>query len=111
MTTFITDHAHLESVDPGDILREARGCTELDVSVSPNASSAGIEGIDPWRKRLVVKVIAMPKDGKANKELCDILTDIFSAPVTLLRGGTSRSKTVAVPLDRESVATILEGII
>jgi hypothetical protein len=99
------------NVDPGDILREANGCTELDVTVSPNASRAGIEGIDPWRKRLVVKVRAVPKEGKANKELCDILTETFSAPVILVRGGTSRNKTVSVPRDRESIAAVLEGFV
>jgi len=107
----MTYHPHLKDVDPEDILRETNGCTELDVSVSPNASRAGIEGIDPWRKRLVVKVRAVPKDGKANKELCDILTEVFSAPVDLLRGGTSRSKTVVIPLGRETVAAILEGYV
>ncbi len=96
---------------PGDILRETDRGTELDVSVVPHSSRAGIEEIDPWRKRLVVKVRAMPKNGKANKELCDILTEIFSVSVALARGETSRSKTVVIPLDRESVSAILEGMV
>jgi uncharacterized protein (TIGR00251 family) len=100
-----------KNVDPGAILREVKGGTEIDISVSPNSSRSGIEGIDPWRKRLVVRVNSIPKDGRANKELCDVLMNVFSVPVTVLRGQTSRTKTVMVPLDRESVLAVIEGII
>jgi uncharacterized protein (TIGR00251 family) len=100
-----------ENVDPGVILREVDGGTEIEVSVSPNSSRSGIEGVDPWRKRLVVRVKAMPKDGRANKELCDVLAKAFSAPVTVIRGQTSRTKTVMVTLDSESVLSIIGGII
>lgn len=98
-------------MDPGAILREVEGGTEIDISVSPNSSRSGIEGIDPWRKRLVVRVNAIPKDGRANKELCDVLMKVFSVPVTVQRGQTSRTKTVMVPLDRESVLAVIEGIV
>lgn len=100
-----------KNVDPGVVLREVDGGTEIDVSVSPNSSYSGIEGVDPWRKRLVVRVKAMPKDGRANKELCDILSNVFSVPAMVIRGQTSRTKTIMVPLDSESVLAIIEGAI
>lgn len=103
--------AACKNVDPGVTLRGIDGGTEIDVSVSPNSSRSGIEGVDPWRKRLVVRVKAMPKDGRANKELCDVLMKTFSVPVTVIRGQTSRAKTVMVPLDSESVLAIIEGVI
>jgi len=97
-------------MDPGEIVRRGKEGIEVDVAVSPNASRSGVEGIDPWRKRLVVKVRAMPRDGKANGEMCEVLSEFFSSKVTLIRGQTNRSKTVLVPLDQERVISILEEI-
>lgn len=98
-------------MDPGDVLREVNGDTEIDVTVSPNASRSGIEKFDPWRGRLVIKVRAMPKDGRANRELCEFLSELFCAPVNLVKGQTSRTKTIRVHLDKDRVREILEEFI
>ena len=108
---FIIHDLIVRSVDPGDLIREVREGVEIDVSVTPNSTRSGIEGVDRWRNRLVVKLQAVPKDGRANRELCEDLNEVFSAPVTLLRGQTSRAKTVLVRSDRESVLAALEGLI
>ncbi len=84
------------------------GGTEIDLMVSPKAGRAGIEGVNPWRHRLVVKVTAPPSKGRANNEICKLMTGIVSAPTEVVRGHTSRQKTVFVPLPPEKVAKMLE---
>ncbi|MDR3075550.1 MAG: DUF167 domain-containing protein [Candidatus Methanoplasma sp.] len=48
---------------------------EADVLVSPRSSRSGIEGVDGWRNRLIVKVQSPPLDGRANKEVEKVLTE------------------------------------
>jgi len=92
-----------------DVLRERSGGVEIDVIVSPRADTSAVQGIDPWRNRLVVKVSSPPEGGKANKELCEILSNFFKTEVEVVRGHTSRLKTVLVRSDKASVALRLEG--
>jgi uncharacterized protein (TIGR00251 family) len=92
-----------------DILRERSGGVEIDIIVSPRADTSAVRGIDPWRNRLVVKVSSPPEGGKANKELCNVLSDFFKADVEVVKGHTSRLKTVFVRLDKASVAFRLKG--
>ena len=91
-----------------DVLRERSGGVEVDVIVSARADTSGVQGIDPWRNRLVVKVTSPPEGGKANKELCETLSDFFEAEVEVVRGHTSRLKTILVKSDKASVALRLE---
>ncbi len=93
-----------------DVLREVSEGVEIDLIVSAGAGVSAVQGIDPWRNRLIVKVSSPPQGGKANKELCKILSDFFDADVEIVRGHTSRLKTVAVRTDRESVALRLETV-
>jgi len=92
-----------------DVLRERSGGVEIDVIVSPRADTSAVQGIDPWRNRLVVKVSSPPEGGKANKELCEILSNFFKTEVEVVRGHTSRLKTVFVRSDKASIALRLEG--
>lgn len=91
-----------------DILRERSGGVEIDVIVSPRADASAVQEIDPWRNRLVVKVSSPPKGGRANKELCEILSNIFKAEVEIVRGHTSRLKTVLVRTEKTIAALRLE---
>lgn len=96
-------------MDASSVLRDRAGSVEVDIMVSPKAGRSGIEGIDEWRNRLVIKVRAPPTDGKANREICDLLGSVFGAKVELVRGATSRHKTVLVPLPYDQALRILEG--
>lgn len=94
-----------------DVLREGSGGVEMDVVVSAGAGISAVQGIDPWRKRLVVRVSSPPQGGKANKELCRILSTFFGAEVDIVRGNTNRLKTIVVRSDRASVTSRLERTI
>jgi uncharacterized protein (TIGR00251 family) len=82
-----------------DVLRVKASGAEADVLVSPRSSRSGIEGIDRWRKRLIIKVKAPPLDGKANKEVEDILREATGYSSKIVSGHTDRQKTVLIEGD------------
>ncbi|MFP4170985.1 MAG: DUF167 domain-containing protein [Methanomassiliicoccales archaeon] len=96
---------------PREIAREKEEGVEIDLSVRPGSARPGVEGLDPWRKRLVVRVSSQPRGGEANRELGDMLGEMFSSPVEIVRGQGGRMKTVLVHSDLESVVSRLEGSI
>jgi uncharacterized protein (TIGR00251 family) len=72
----------------------ATSCT-LAIKAIPNAPRSEVTG---WLgDALKVKVHAPPVEGRANAALCEFLAETFGLPrraVTVLRGDTSRQKTV-----------------
>ncbi len=92
-------------------MRRANGGVIIDVIVTPKAKVSGVQGMDPWRKRLIVKVRAMPTEGRANDELCGLLDDLFGVRTTIISGRTDRLKTVFVPIEQEVAESRLEGSI
>ncbi len=98
-------------VDPEAVLREKEGGTEIMVRVTPNASESSVEGINPWRDCLVVRVSAAPRKGEANEELCRVLSEFLGSDVIITRGHTGRSKTVFVDMVTEQVAERLEALL
>lgn len=84
---------------------------QLAVRVTPNAKQSAFAGWtadEKGRPVLLVKLNAPPVDGKANTELIRFLSDALDctkSQITLLRGTSSRQKTVELPaaaLDRLS---------
>lgn len=71
-------------------------CT-LAIKAIPNAPRSEIVG---WLgDALKVKIHAPPVEGRANDALCEFLADTLGVPrraVTVLRGDTSRLKTVRI---------------
>jgi uncharacterized protein (TIGR00251 family) len=94
-------------VDFSKAVRVTREGTEIDVMVSPHSSSSGIQGIDEWRNRIIVRIRAPPEAGKANKELVELFSGLMGK-AELGRGSTNRMKTIVVQLGREEVLRILE---
>jgi len=76
---------------------------QLAVRVTPNAKKSGFAGWtadEKGRPVLLVKLNAPPVDGKANTELLRFLAealDCAKGQITLLRGTSSRQKTVELP--------------
>jgi uncharacterized protein (TIGR00251 family) len=69
----------------------------LSIRVIPNAPRNQIVG--RLGSDIKVKIHAPPLDGRANDELCQFLAEQLDVPrraVTLVRGETSRQKTVRV---------------
>ena len=83
-------------MDVSDASRPADGGLEVDISVSPRSDRSGTEGIDEWRKRLIVRVKAPPLDGRANKEVEELFRKATGCKSEVIRGQTSRQKTVLI---------------
>lgn len=89
---------------------DARGLV-LELHVQPGARKDEIVGLHG--SRLKIRLAAPPIDGKANRHLLEFLASVFSVPmanVQLLRGATSRTKTVLVAGARE-LPTALSKVI
>ena len=82
-----------------DVVRIRGSGIEVDVLVSPRSGRSGIEGIDGWRKRLIVKVRSPPLDGRANKEAEEVLSAAAGCRSSVISGHTSRQKTVFIEGD------------
>jgi uncharacterized protein (TIGR00251 family) len=87
-----------------DAVRDAEGGSVLRVEVSTSASRTEISGVNPWRKAVKVRVAAQARDGAANEELTRYLSERLGVPrsgVRILRGQTSTTKSVFVPVPAE----------
>lgn len=98
------------SVDLSSFLRETPFGVEIDLIVSPSSPKSEVQGLDQWRKRLVVKVRAPPEKGEANEEVESLITEVFQAKAEVVRGQTSRMKTVLVHTTAKNALVILEGL-
>jgi len=90
-----------------DVIRVRDSEVEVDVSVSPRSERSGIRGIDVWRKRLIVKVAAPPLDGRANKEMEEVFSEVTGFPSRIISGQTSRQKTIAIRGDPAAIISKL----
>lgn len=91
-----------------DVSRIVKDGVEVDLQVSPKSSRSGIEGIDPWRKRLIVRVKAPPLDGRANKEVEEVLSEISGCKSQVTAGQISRQKTATIYGDPEAICRKLK---
>ncbi len=69
----------------------------LSLHIQPGAKRTEVAGVHG--KALKIRLAAPPVDGKANAQLLRFLAETFGVParaVTLLRGETSREKTVRI---------------
>jgi len=85
----------------------------IHVLARPGASRRRIVSIDP--RGVVVALNSPPEKGRANDELIDFLARIASVPrstITIMRGGTSRHKTIRVLAgDPPKVASVLRATV
>ena len=98
-------------MDFSEAVRRMPYGAEADRLVSPGSDRSALEGIDPWRKRIIVRVRAKPTEGKANKEVEELISGITGCRSEVIRGHTSRQKTVAVYGDTDSIiASVGEAV-
>jgi len=75
---------------------------KTNIHITPNAKKSGVLGeiVDLFGgKTLKVKVAAPPIEGKANKELINILSEHFDVPkskISIISGEKSRNKIVEI---------------
>jgi len=98
-------------VNVSDVSRSVEGGLELDILVSPNSERQGTEGINEWRKSMVIRVRSPPLDGKANREIEDYLRGITGCRSEVIRGHTSRQKTMIIHGDPDYILDALEALI
>jgi uncharacterized protein (TIGR00251 family) len=63
--------------------------------------------VDPWVKRLKIKVTESPIKGKANRELVKKLSALLGGYVEIVKGATASKKTLLIKTDRK---TLKEGL-
>lgn len=97
-------------MDLSKCLRPSADGSEMDIIVTPNSTSPGVQGVDPWRHRLVVKVRAPPEGGRANEEVEELLTSVIGAKATVSRGQTQRMKVVHIQASEDVVRKALGGL-
>ncbi len=85
--------ANLQLSSPAETL-ERDGVIVVDLKVTPRASRSEVTG-QMSNGALKVKIAAVPEKGKANEELCRLLSGYFGvrqSDVELISGETSRTK-------------------
>lgn len=69
----------------------------LRIKVEPRSSKSGIVG--PYGESLKVKLASPPVEGKANKELIEVLAKEYGVPkknIEIISGQSSKNKTVKI---------------
>lgn len=77
----------------GELLNETAEGIIINVRAAPRSSRAGLDGT--MGDVLKVRIRSAPVDGKANKELIEVLADAFGLPkssVVFKGGETSKTK-------------------
>ena len=90
--------------------RESNGALILMLHIQPGAGRSEFAGMHG--DALKLRLAAPPIEGKANAELIRFLADVFGVPqrnIVLLRGETSRAKTVRVIAPRKMPSMPLTG--
>lgn len=81
----------------------------LAVHAQPGAKQSEVAGLHG--EALKIRVAAPPAEGRANDELVDFLADALGVPkrcVTVIKGATSRRKTVLVSAPRADPTSLLD---
>ena len=83
----------------------------VNVKAVPRSSKAGLDG--PLGDAVKVRVRSAPVDGKANKELIEVMADAFGIPksaVAFKSGETSKAKRIMLRgVTAEAVRKAVEG--
>ena len=75
------------------------GGFRMNLRVSPGSSYSGVRGYNQWRNEWDIHIRSPPEKGKANSELVEVLSEIFSIPssrIEIISGHRDHKKTVEV---------------
>ncbi len=82
-----------------DAVRQAREGVILELEVSPGAKETAVQGYNPWRKRIEIRVSEKAEKGKANSELISFFSGLFeinSRNIHIIKGLTGSKKSVKI---------------
>ena len=93
----------------GELLTETAEGVVINVRAAPRSSRAGLDGTSG--DAVKVRIRSAPVDGKANKELIEVLADAFGLPksAVVFKGGET-SKTKRLLLRGVTRETILSSL-
>jgi len=83
----------------------------LRVKVQPRARKRGVDWLGPGECR--VRVLAPPLEGKANKEVLEVLAGdlgLAAGRLTIVRGEKASHKVVAVEVDEKTLPALAEKL-
>lgn len=82
-----------------DAIRIAREGVIIDLEITAGAKETAIQGYNPWRKRIEVRIAQRAQKGKANGELISFLSKLFntsSKNIEIVSGMASSKKSVMI---------------
>lgn len=82
-----------------DAIKVAREGVILDLEITAGAKETIIQGYNPWRKRIEVRIAQRAQKGKANGELISFLSKLFntsSKNIEIVSGLASSKKSVMI---------------
>ena len=82
-----------------DAIKVAREGVILDLEITAGAKETTIQGYNPWRKRIEVRIAQRAQKGKANGELISFLSKLFntsSKNIEIVSGLASSKKSVMI---------------
>ncbi len=82
-----------------DAIKPAEDGVILDLEISAGAKETGVQGYNPWRKRIEIRLSERAQKGKANAELISFLSRLFnvnSRNVRIIAGLTNSKKSVKI---------------
>jgi hypothetical protein len=101
---------HRDSAFLADVVEGCPEGTRICVRVLPRSSQNGCAGVQNGALR--VKLTTPPLEGRANEACCKLLAKLAGVPksrVSILRGKTSRNKTLLISgLQPDAVTELLE---
>lgn len=82
-----------------DAIKITREGVILDLEITAGAKETAIQGYNPWRKRIEVRIAERAQKGKANGELISFLSKLFntsSKNIEIVSGLASSKKSVMI---------------
>ncbi|MFC7080260.1 DUF167 domain-containing protein [Halorussus caseinilyticus] len=94
--------------DPEDALTESDDETLVAFDVTPGAADRQVPSdFNEWRDRFEARLSEPAREGRANAELTEAVSELLDAPARLAQGASSSKKTVAVSAPYERVLAAL----
>lgn len=82
-----------------DAVRQAEDGVILDLEISAGAKKTEVQGYNPWRRRIEIRLSERAEKGKADAEFISFLSGLFdvnSRNVRIIMGLTNSKKSVKI---------------
>ena len=82
-----------------DAVRQVDDGVILELDISAGAKETAVQGYNPWRKRIEMRLSERAQKGKANAELISFLSQLFnvhSRNIQIVSGSTNSKKSVKI---------------